>query len=77
MNKPADVQEFHDINFGLTQKIAEIIQKVKSKAPILLASSTLASGDSPYGQSKALAESVINNMGFNGHPVYVYRLAHV
>jgi UDP-2-acetamido-2,6-beta-L-arabino-hexul-4-ose reductase len=77
VNKPADVQEFHDINFGLTQKIAEIIQKVKSKAPILLASSTLASGDSPYGQSKALAESVVNNMGFNGHPVYVYRLAHV
>jgi UDP-2-acetamido-2,6-beta-L-arabino-hexul-4-ose reductase len=77
VNKPADTQEFHDVNFGLTKKLVEFVQETKSKAPILLVSSALAAGDSAYGQSKALAESVVNNLGFNGHPVYVYRLAHV
>jgi UDP-2-acetamido-2,6-beta-L-arabino-hexul-4-ose reductase len=77
VNRPSNVQEFHDVNFGLTKKLIQFVQELGSKAPVLLASSTLAADDSPYGQSKALAESVVDNLGFSGHPVYVYRLAHV
>jgi thioester reductase-like protein len=39
----------------------------------LFSSSTQAALDNPYGQSKAMAESLFNNFGFNGHAVYVYR----
>ena len=43
----------------------------------MLGSSTQAAKDNPYGESKALAESVINNYGFNGHQTYVFRFANV
>ena len=77
INRTADVNQFKEINFGLTKKIVDLMTECGTSAPILLGSSTQATLDNPYGESKALAEAVVNNFGFNGHPVYVYRLYHV
>jgi UDP-2-acetamido-2,6-beta-L-arabino-hexul-4-ose reductase len=77
VNRAADVKLFKEVNFGLTQKIVDMISECRSSAPLLLGSSTQAALDNPYGESKALAEAVVNNFGFQGHSVYVYRLYNV
>jgi UDP-2-acetamido-2,6-beta-L-arabino-hexul-4-ose reductase len=77
VNRPSDVKEYKEVNFGLTQKIVQIMMNCGTKAPILLGSSTQATNDTPYGESKAMAESLINNLGFNRHETYVFRFANV
>jgi UDP-2-acetamido-2,6-beta-L-arabino-hexul-4-ose reductase len=77
VNRPKDVADFKTVNFGLTKKIVELMEKFDCQSPILLGSSTQAALDNPYGESKALAESVINNFGFAGHQTYVFRFANV
>ena len=77
VNRPNDVSDFKKINFGLTKKIVELMEEFDCHSPILLGSSTQAALDNPYGESKALAESVINNYGFAGHSTYVVRFANV
>jgi len=77
VSRPKDSSGLKTVNFGLTQKIVALMQELGSQSPILLGSSTQAAKDNPYGESKALAESVINNYGFNGHPTYVFRFANV
>jgi len=77
INRPLSPQEFRDGNVNFSQKLIDVVEEEKSQAPILFSSSTQAALDNPYGQSKAMAESLFNNFGFNGHPVYVYRLYNV
>jgi len=77
VNRPKDATNLRTINFGLTKHVVELAEELDSRSPILLGSSTQATKDNPYGESKALAESVINNYGFNGHQTYVFRFANV
>ena len=77
INRSGNVADFKTINFGLTKRIVELMEELDCHSPILLGSSTQATLDNPYGESKALAESVINNYGFGGHLTYVFRFANV
>lgn len=77
INRPLTVDEFMDGNVNFSKKLIDVVEEEKSEAPILFSSSTQAVLDNPYGQSKAMAESLFNNFGFNGHAVYVYRLYNV
>lgn len=77
INRPLKPEEFMDGNVNFSKKLIDVDEEEKSEAPILFSSSTQATLDNPYGQSKAMAESLFNNFGFNGHAVYVYRLYNV
>jgi UDP-2-acetamido-2,6-beta-L-arabino-hexul-4-ose reductase len=78
VNKPADVQEFHDVNFGLTKKLVEFVQEAKSKAPILLASSTLAAGEIPLmANQRLLPRASLTIWASMATPFMFIVLAHV
>ena len=61
VNRPVNQSEFKSDNTDLTQKIAEILEKIFSKSsemtPIIFTSSTQAKMDNPYGLSKLDGEN--------------------
>lgn len=59
VNRPKNVEEFAAGNFELTETIIKLLQKHKNSTPLLVASSTQASQDNPYGHSKKSAEDVV------------------
>ena len=62
-NRPANNNDFKKVNFKLTKKICEFISnefmQTNKKIKFILASSTQATEDNPYGQSKLLAENEV------------------
>jgi UDP-2-acetamido-2,6-beta-L-arabino-hexul-4-ose reductase len=77
INRPLHPQEFVDGNVNFTKKLLDVIVACKSNAPIIFSSSTQATLDNPYGQSKKMAEDQLFEFGKSGHEVYVYRLYNV
>jgi len=74
-NRPKDVSVFDEVNAGLTQSLCDAIRTTGQKIPLVLASSTQAGLDNPYGQSKRSAEAIVEALGKEtGNPVYIYRL---
>ncbi|MGX9133221.1 polysaccharide biosynthesis C-terminal domain-containing protein [Rummeliibacillus sp. JY-2-4R] len=75
VNRPADNREFLHINYGLTEKLLELLKFHNNPSPILMTSSIQAERDNPYGLSKRAAEGLLFDHGKkNGSPVYIYRL---
>lgn len=62
-NRPADESAFSQVNVGLTSALCDAIQQRYSTTgrhvPLVLASSTQAECDTPYGRSKLAAEEVL------------------
>jgi UDP-2-acetamido-2,6-beta-L-arabino-hexul-4-ose reductase len=78
VNRPQDPAEFATGNAGLTQAVCEALAAAKSRVPMLLASSTQALQDNPYGRSKLAAEGAVRGYGAaTGAPVHVIRLPNV
>lgn len=78
VNRPQDPTEFASGNAGLTKLVCEALATAGRKARVVLASSTQAVLDNPYGQSKLVAESaVIEYAAASGAPVHVFRLPNV
>jgi UDP-2-acetamido-2,6-beta-L-arabino-hexul-4-ose reductase len=74
-NRPISNQDFDTGNRLLTQKICDGLSKLGRKIPLILASSTQAELNNPYGESKREAEiSVINLAEKYQNPVGIYRL---
>jgi len=74
VNRPKDEKEFAEGNTDLTSLLCQFSEKHKSRAPILLSSSTQAEHDNAYGRSKKAAEDVlVDHGGRLGVPVLVYR----
>lgn len=78
-NRPSDESAFERVNAGLTQvlcdAIAQQIQANGRKVPLLLASSSQAERDNPYGRSKLAAEKAVRYLAdTTGNPCVVYRL---
>jgi UDP-2-acetamido-2,6-beta-L-arabino-hexul-4-ose reductase len=74
-NRPADVQAFADVNVGLTQRICQDLRTLGRVVPLILASSTQAELDNPYGRSKLAAEQAVAALSAEqGYPVAIYRL---
>lgn len=79
VNRPKEVSEFMEGNFGFTSKLLDCLKKHKNPAPIMITSSVQATlsgrfGDSEYGRSKLAGEELMFSYGKEtGAPVYVYR----
>lgn len=78
-NRPSDEGAFERVNAGLTQAlcdaIAQQIQANGRQVPLLLASSSQAVRDNPYGRSKLAAEQAVKRLAdTTGNPCVVYRL---
>lgn len=74
VNRPSNPQEYYEGNYGLTQKLIDILIRHHHFIPIVFASSTQAELDNDYGKSKKMAEDALFASGL---PVYVYRLSNV
>lgn len=61
-NRPVDVRAFQQGNAELTQKLCEVVVASGKSVPIILASSTQAALDNPYGQSKREAEVAVEGL---------------
>jgi UDP-2-acetamido-2,6-beta-L-arabino-hexul-4-ose reductase len=78
-NRPQDEKAFEQVNTGLTKALCEAIQhETKTtgrKVSLILASSTQAERNNPYGQSKLAAEQAVQAMAnATGNPAVVFRL---
>jgi len=78
-NRPKDESAFALVNAGLTVALCDAIAQEVSqhgrKIPLLLASSTQAERDNPYGRSKLAAEQAVQALQqATGNPVTVFRL---
>ena len=78
VNRPQDPADFATGNAGLTQTVCTALTAAKSRAPLLLASSTQAALNNPYGRSKRAAEEAVRGYGAaTGAPVHIFRLPNV
>lgn len=78
INRPEKTDEFMEGNFGFTSKLLLALEKHKNNCPIMLSSSSQATLDNPYGQSKKAGENLLFDYGKkNGISVYVYRFPNV
>lgn len=74
-NRPEDAAAFAEVNTGLTRVICDYLLATGNKLPVLLASSSQAELDNPYGISKLAAEQAVEKLSDNNHnPVAIYRL---
>ena len=61
-NRPRDLSEFETVNFELTRSLCEVIRANGRKIPLILASSTQANLDNPYGKSKRDSEVAVEGL---------------
>lgn len=78
-NRPADEAAFSQVNAGLTSALCEAIQQEYATTgrhvSLVLASSTQAERDNPYGRSKLAAEEAVKSLAqATGNPCVVFRL---
>lgn len=78
-NRPTDESAFSQVNAGLTSVLCDAIQQecitTGRHVPLLLASSTQAERDNPYGRSKLAAEQFVSALAqATGNPCAVFRL---
>ncbi len=78
VNRPENVQEFEDINVGLTQNICNVVSKEISrtgrKMKLIYASSTQAESDNLYGRSKRNSENLLIELNAKYDlPICIYR----
>lgn len=75
VNRPRNKEEFETGNCGLTRDILDRIERAGRRPVIVLSSSTQATLENPYGQSKKAAEEAVAAFGMRtGSPVCIYRL---
>jgi len=78
VNRPEDPAEFELGNAVQTRRLCDLLRQGGSNARVVLASSTQATLDNPYGRSKRAAESALmSHAQSTGAPVSVFRLPNV
>jgi UDP-2-acetamido-2,6-beta-L-arabino-hexul-4-ose reductase len=74
-NRPTDLAQFAIVNAGLTEILCSAIRVAGRPVPLILASSTQATLDNPYGRSKLAAEAAVEELASaTGNPCCIYRL---
>jgi UDP-2-acetamido-2,6-beta-L-arabino-hexul-4-ose reductase len=78
-NRPADEAAFAQVNSGLTSALCDVVRQAFLSGgrhiPLVLASSTQAGRDNPYGQSKLAAETDVQSLANEtGNPCVIFRL---
>lgn len=78
VNRPQDVKEFMEGNFGFASTLLDTLKKHGNNCPIMISSSIQAALNNPYGESKKAGEDLMFAYGREvGAPVYVYRFPNV
>jgi UDP-2-acetamido-2,6-beta-L-arabino-hexul-4-ose reductase len=77
VNRPRDLTDFENINADLTRELCELAGRSESNPVIVLASSTQALLDNPYGVSKRHAEEAVERAAKNGGRAVIFRLPNV
>lgn len=78
VNRPKNLNEFQEGNFGFTSKLLNYLKQNKNYCPIILASSTQAELDNPYGKSKLAGEELLLRYGQKtGAKILIYRFTNV
>lgn len=74
-NRPQDSAQFEAVNVGLTERLCDALGRSGRRIPLILASSTQAVQDNPYGRSKRAAELVVERfVNETGGAAKIYRL---
>ena len=77
-NRPNDVADFTRNNIDLTSALCAAIQSTGRNIPLIFSSSAQAQHDNPYGQSKLVAEQVIEAfVAKTDNSAIIYRLVGV
>jgi len=78
VNRPKDVDEFMQGNFGFTDILLASLKKNNNTCPVLITSSIQAALDNPYGKSKKAGEDLLFSYAKEtGATVHVFRLPNV
>lgn len=78
VNRPKEVTEFMEGNFGFTSTLLETLKKYGNTCPVMISSSTQAALENPYGQSKKAGEDLLFAYSKEtGAKVLVYRFPNV
>lgn len=78
VNRPKEISEFMEGNYGFTTELITLLKKYNNKAPILMSSSIQASSQNDYGLSKKAGEDYLRKYGEdNGVNTYIFRLPNV
>ena len=78
VNRPKEISEFMEGNFGFTSTLLELLKKHENNCPIMISSSIQAALSNPYGESKKAGEDLMFAYSKEtGAPVYVYRFPNV
>ena len=74
VNRPKENKEFQRSNVDLTNDLCGIVRKSNKKIPIVYASSTQASLENHYGNSKSKAEKLLLELQKDiRNPIFIYR----
>lgn len=75
VNRPSDPAEYGRVNADFTAELLSTLEQQGNACPVVLASSTQAAIDNPYGRSKLSAERAVFDHGqHTGAKTYVFRL---
>jgi len=78
VNRPPSPEEFIAGNTGLTETLSEALLSSGRAIPVIFSSSTQATLDNAYGNSKLAAELALRNYATqSGAAIYIYRLPNV
>lgn len=78
VNRPIDIKEFEEGNFGFTSVLLDYLKKHNNNARIMISSSIQAELDNPYGISKKMGENLIFDYAKEVETkAYVYRFPNV
>ena len=78
VNRPQEQSEFMKGNFGFTSTLLEALKKYQNNCPVMISSSTQATLDNPYGESKRAGEQLLMEYGKEtGAKTLIYRFPNV
>lgn len=78
VNRPKEQTEFMEGNFGFVSTLLDTLKNSDNQCPVMLASSTQAVLDNPYGQSKKAGEDLFQKYAEEtGAKVLIYRFPNV
>jgi UDP-2-acetamido-2,6-beta-L-arabino-hexul-4-ose reductase len=78
VNRPQDLSEFMDGNYGFTSTLLETLKRHRNTCPVMISSSIQAEFNNPYGISKKAGEDLLFEYSKEtGANVLVYRFPNV
>ncbi|MDP9200802.1 MAG: NAD-dependent epimerase/dehydratase family protein [Gemmatimonadota bacterium] len=77
VNRPSDPADFERVNAKLTEELCRLVERASTNSLIVLASSTQALLENPYGVSKRHAEIAVELFAGRGGRAVIFRLPNV